>query len=118
MALQTPNDGLSNAADQVAETAIRIVAKAMVREVPNVAREIAKEEIASSVKRTKGQEDHRADRRNRNRAYTLLVALVMTFLVPFLLANVLHAPAVLKYATGIAIVPDALITLWAYVRKY
>lgn len=105
-------------AQKTYDDGVKVVAKAMIHQTPNVAREIAKEEIAASVKRQKNSEDGRADRRNRNRAYTLLVALVMTFAVPFLLANVLHAPGVLKYATGIAIIPDALITLWAYIRKY
>lgn len=76
------------------------------------------EAIIDADKKRQELEDQRADRRNRNRSYTLLVALVMTFFVPFVLANVLHAPQVLKYATGIAIIPDALITLWAYIRKY
>lgn len=98
--------------------ATELVAKAMIHQVPGIAREVAIEEIAASVKRTKQKEDKRADRRNRNRSYTLVVALVMTFAVPFLLANVLHLPSVLKYATGIAIIPDALITLYAYIRKY
>lgn len=96
----------------------RIVAKAMVHHVPGVSREIAVQEIQSSVKRSKLSEDQRADRRNRNRTMTLLVALFMTFAVPYLVANVIHAPSVLKYATGIAIVPDAMITLYAYWRKY
>lgn len=103
---------------KVQEQVQKDVAKVMIHQVPNVAREVAREEIAASVKRTLQSENHRADRRNRNRAYTLVVALVMTFAVPFILANVLHAPSVLKYATGIAIVPDAMITLWAYWRKY
>lgn len=102
----------------VEQTVQRNVAKAMIHQVPNVAREIAQQEIAASVKRTLQSENKRADRRNRNRTYTLLVALFMTFAVPFIVANVLHAPAVLKYATGIAIVPDAIITLYAYWRKY
>ena len=104
--------------DRVQSQVRQDVAKVMIHQVPNVAREIAREEIAASVKRTLQSENKRADRRNRNRTYTLLVALFMTFAVPFIVANVIHAPSVLKYATGIAIIPDACITLYAYWRKY
>lgn len=78
----------------------------------------AQREVARALAATKADEDKRADRRNRNRTYTLIVALMFTFLVPFVVANIMHDVGLLKYATGIAIVPDALITLWAYVRKY
>lgn len=63
-------------------------------------------------------EDTRANRRNRNRFLTLLVAVIMTFVVPYVVANIIQQPAILKYATGIAIFPDALITAYAYWKKY
>jgi hypothetical protein len=74
--------------------------------------------VKQSEADAKALEDVRANRRNRNRTYTLVVALMFTFLVPYIVANILHDASLLKYATGIAIFPDALITLWAYVRKY
>ena len=62
-------------------------------------------------------EDKRANRRNRNRAYTLLVALAFTFLVPVAL-TAFGMVGLLKFATGISIVPDAAITAWAWIKKY
>lgn len=88
------------------------------RYADETARTIARAEIARSRAETQATEDLRANRRNRNRTYTLIVALMFTFLVPYIVANILHDASLLKYATGIAIIPDALITLWAYVRKY
>lgn len=79
---------------------------------------VAKREVTRALAETQATEDLRANRRNRNRTYTLIVALMFTFLVPYVVANILHDASLLKYATGIAIIPDALITLWAYVRKY
>ena len=62
-------------------------------------------------------EDKRANRRNRNRAYTLLVALAFTFIVPVALTE-FGMVGLLKFATGISIVPDAAITAWAWIKKY
>ena len=98
--------------------AIRVVAKAMTHHVPGIAAEIASNAvIAGDVARQK-LEDQRANRRNRNRSYTLVVALLFTFCVPYVLANVLHNVGMLKYATGIAIIPDTFITLYAWMRHY
>jgi hypothetical protein len=47
-----------------------------------------------------------------------VVALLFTFAVPYVLANVMHNAALLKYATGIAIIPDTFITLYAWARHY
>lgn len=63
-------------------------------------------------------EDTRANRRNRNRCLTLVVAVIFTFAVPWFVTSVLVAPQILKYSVGIAIIPDTLITLYAYYRKY
>lgn len=73
--------------------------------------------VNANAEATKAFEDERAIKRNRNRFYTLLVALSMTFMVPFVLAQ-MGLVGVLKYATGIAIIPDAAITAWAYAKRY
>lgn len=62
-------------------------------------------------------EDLRANRRNRNRFLTLIVALVMGFLTPIGL-NAMGLVWLLPYAFAIILVPDALITAWAYVKRY
>ena len=82
------------------------------------AAEVARGLIERAEDTRQRTEDVRADRRNRNRALTLVVAVAMTFIVPYVVANIIGAPGILKYSTGIAIVPDALITLYAYIRKY
>lgn len=102
-------------------SSIRVVARAVdesKRYADETAEVTARKVVREVMAESKRDEDARADKRNRNRAYTLVVAVLMTFLVPYVVANILHDAAILKYATGIAIVPDALITLWAYVKKY
>jgi len=95
-----------------------VVAEVMVSQVPKVAAAIAQNEIQRADARRQAIEDKRANRRNRNRSYTLVVALIFTFMVPYLVANVLHDAPLLKYAIGIAIIPDAFITLYAWIRHY
>jgi hypothetical protein len=62
-------------------------------------------------------EDVRANRRNRNRFLTLLVALIMGFLTPFGLKT-MGLAWMLPYAFAIILVPDAMITAYAYIRHY
>lgn len=85
---------------------------------PSRVEDIAKQVYADLDKQRQAKEDARAVKRNRNRINILLVALMMTFLVPFIVANVLHADSLLKYSTLIAIVPDFALTIYAYFRKY
>lgn len=82
----------------------------------SVAREIAKREVNAAITERQQAEDHRAVRRNRNRSLTLFVALGMFFIVPPIMQAVGLA-AYLVYAPVIAIFPDALITLYAYIKK-
>lgn len=63
-------------------------------------------------------EDTRANRRNRNRFITLLAALAMGFLIPWALAAFHASPSFQRYTFVIIIIPDAFITLYAYLRKY
>lgn len=100
------------------QTATRVVSKALVTQVPKMVAAIAQQVVQQNDARRQAVEDRRADRRNRNRSLTLVVALMFTFLVPYIVANVMHDVALLKYATGIAIFPDALITLYAYIKRY
>lgn len=111
------NDSGFVRAEDVEQTVLRVVAKAFDHQLPKVAAEVAQNEIAAADKVREYKEDHRADRRNRNRSLTLVVALAFTFLVPWFIADVLVVPTLLKFATGISIIPDAAITLWAYVKK-
>lgn len=83
----------------------------------SVAREIAKREVSNVLADRQRAEDIRANRRNRNRSLTLFVALGMFFIVPPAM-QALGLSAYLVYAPVIAIFPDALITLYAYIRKY
>jgi hypothetical protein len=62
-------------------------------------------------------EDVRANRRNRNRFLTLVVALVMGFLTPIGL-KWMGLAWLLPYAFAIILVPDAMITAWAYIKRY
>lgn len=104
--------------DEVEHIAWRVTAKALQDRVPKVAASIASQVVDFKDKERQEREDLRANRRNRNRSLTLVVALLFTFAVPYIVANVIHDAPLLKYATGIAIIPDALITLYAYWRKY
>jgi hypothetical protein len=62
-------------------------------------------------------EDVRANRRNKNRFITLIVALIMGFLTPIGL-HAMGLAWLLPYAFAIILVPDAMITAWAYIKRY
>jgi hypothetical protein len=79
------------------------------------ARDIARHEVTRTLAEQKAAEDARAGRRNRNRALTLLVALGMGFITPTLCAA---AGISIAYAFTVTIFPDAIITLYAWARKY
>lgn len=85
---------------------------------PSRVEDIARQVYADLDKARQEKEDCRANHRNRNRVFILVVALMMTFLVPFIVANVLHDVSLLKYSTVIAIVPDFFLTVYAYLRRY
>lgn len=104
--------------DGLQDVTSNLTASAVNDKIPAWVRPLVRQEIDDADKRRQLLEDQRANRRNRNRSYTILVALFMTFAVPYLVANVFHAAPLLKYATGIAIIPDGLITLYAWYRKY
>ena len=68
-------------------------------------------------------EDMRANHRNLNRLYMLLAAAVWSFIAPTLIimgANRFGIPAVvaLRYAIGITILPDLLLVIYSYFRKF
>ena len=95
---------------------------AFVKQTINEAQAYAEEAAAKIVKEAdqtrQAFEDIRANRRNRNRSLTLVVAVMMTFFVPWFVSTVVQDPQILRYSTGIAIIPDSLITFYAYWRKY
>jgi hypothetical protein len=96
----------------------RILAKFIVYHLPGIVSEIASDAVIGADVSRQKTEDVRANRRNRNRSYTLVVALLFTFMVPYVVADVLQIPGLLKYATGIAIIPDTFITLYAWMKHY
>lgn len=97
---------------------IRVVAyqaERYARFAEQTARTIAQHEVSRATAERQAVEDMRANRRNRNRALTLLVALVLGFTTPTL-CKMFGIP--LAYAFCVVIVPDAFITFYALVRKY
>ena len=65
----------------------------------------------------KAAEDHRANKRNQNRFLILGVALLGLFtIVP--LIKFLGWFWLLPYSVGIAVLPDWILTGWAYIKKY
>lgn len=87
------------------------------RYADETAHSIAQREVATVLAQRQQAEDVRANKRNRNRSLTLIVALGMFFIVPPGM-QALGLAAYLVYAPVIAIFPDALITLYAYIKKY
>lgn len=80
-----------------------------------IAHEVAQEEANKAINERQRTEDIRANRRNRNRFLTLLVALIMGFVTPTLCVFLGIAIA---YSFVVILLPDALITLYALIRKY
>jgi hypothetical protein len=112
------SNGAGDLTAQIKSIVYSVTAKAMVDQVPKVAAEVAQNEIVKADDERQHLEDMRANKRNRNRTYTIMVALLMTFAVPYAVGNILHAPEVLRYSTGIAIFPDFLITMFAWWKHY
>lgn len=81
------------------------------------ARRLVRSEAIALAAEREARETDRANRRNRNRSLTLLVALAMGFLVPSVLLPLLPA-GFASYSFVVIIIPDALITLYAYVKRY
>jgi hypothetical protein len=63
-------------------------------------------------------EDLRANARNRNRIYILVVVLIMELAVPTLYGMHMLPALFLKYEVLAITAPDALLTVWAYIHKY
>jgi hypothetical protein len=63
-------------------------------------------------------ENIRANRRNRNRILILIVVLIMELAVPTLYGMHLLPSFFLKYEVLAITVPDAALTVYAYIRKY
>ena len=66
----------------------------------------------------KQAEDQRANARNRNRILILVVVLIMELAVPTLYGMHLLPSFFLKYEVLAITAPDALLTVYAYIRKY
>ncbi len=63
-------------------------------------------------------EDKRANHRNRNRLLILLTVLILELVVPTLYGWHMLPSFFLKYEVLAITAPDALLTVYAYVRKY
>lgn len=84
-------------------------------QIEQSARDIARAEITEAAKRTQWLEDSRANKRNRNRAYTLLCALGMALATPTILA-LTGIPS--AYSIVVTILPDTVLTFWALHKHY
>jgi hypothetical protein len=74
--------------------------------------------VNGALQDRKKAEDKRANERNRNRILILVVVLVMEMAVPTLYGMHLLPSIFLKYEVLAITAPDALLTVYAYVRKY
>jgi hypothetical protein len=76
------------------------------------------EVIDGRIQRRQEAEDKRANARNRNRLYILVFVLVMEMFLPTLAGMHLLPPIVIKYEVLAITAPDALLTVYAFWRKY
>jgi hypothetical protein len=81
-------------------------------------RKIANGAVVEVLKDREAAENLRANRRNRNRILILIVVLIMELTVPTLYGMHLLPALFLKYEVLAITAPDALLTVYAYVRKY
>lgn len=81
------------------------------------AHELITKEIKRTEEAAKTTEDFRANRRNRNRGLTMVVALIGAFGIPTALVMAgLHM--LMPYAAAFTILPDCGITIYAWIKKY
>jgi hypothetical protein len=74
--------------------------------------------VNGAVESREKAENVRANRRNRNRILILLVVLFMELIVPTLYGWHVLPAIFLKYEVLAITLPDALLTVYAYIRKY
>lgn len=74
--------------------------------------------IDGRIEKRQEAEDVRANRRNRNRILILVVVLLMELIVPTLYGWHMLPAFFLKYEVLAITAPDALLTVYAYIRKY
>ena len=74
--------------------------------------------VNGAVESREKAENLRANRRNRNRILILIVVLIMELVVPTLYGWHILPAIFLKYEVLAITLPDALLTVYAYVRKY
>jgi hypothetical protein len=74
--------------------------------------------VKGALESRQAVEDVRANHRNRNRIYILLTVLVMELIVPTLYGMHLLPKFFLTYEVLAITLPDALLTVYAYLRKY
>jgi hypothetical protein len=74
--------------------------------------------VNGAVENREKAENVRANRRNRNRLLILAAVLIMEMVVPTLYGVHLLPKIFLTYEVLAITLPDALLTVYAYVRKY
>jgi hypothetical protein len=75
--------------------------------------------ISEADARRQAKEDERSIKRNRNRLYTLLAAVLIGLAVVWSLPHFGHVGAVLSpYSFVITVLFDTTLTLWAYIHRY
>jgi hypothetical protein len=74
--------------------------------------------VEAEDKERQAIEDERAIRRNRNRLLILIAVLIMELVVPTLYGMHLLPLLFVKYEVLAITLPDALLTVYAYVRRY
>jgi len=74
--------------------------------------------VDGRIEARQAAEDIRANRRNRNRILILVVVLIMELAVPTLYGMHLLPAFFLKYEVLAITAPDALLTVYAYIKKY
>jgi hypothetical protein len=74
--------------------------------------------VNGAIKNRQAVEDERAIHRNRNRILILLVVLAMELIVPTLYGWHILPAIFVKYEVLAITAPDALLTVYAYVKRY
>lgn len=74
--------------------------------------------VDGRIEERQAAENLRANRRNRNRILILVVVLLMELIVPTLYGWGVLPVFFLKYEVLAITLPDALLTVYAYIRKY
>ena len=119
ISVTSANGDVSHTAEQ---SALRVVSKALVTQVPKMMTEIADQRIAKADEQRQAKEDARSIKRNRNRMYTLFFALFASVIITYCLSTALKGTYLGTtfgpYSFAITILFDSGLTVWAYWHRY